>query len=167
MSEPFLGEVRPFAGNFAPVGWQLCDGTLLSIAENDALFALLGTTYGGDGITTFAVPDLRSRVPLHQSTTFSMGTAGGVENVTLTQAQAPTHVHNFVASTNAPSTNTPQGNVLGASPTVQMFISDSPDGALNAATVSASGGGAPHTNIQPFGTVTYIIATAGIWPSRP
>ncbi len=177
MSEPFLGEIKMFAGNFAPRGWALCDGQLLAISQNDALFALLGTIYGGDGRTTFALPDLRGRAPMHYGTgpgltPRSLGRRGGVEAVTLTDAQMPTHVHNVAnlrASGNPADTSDPAGNSLGLADVYSLVT---PDVALNADSVSAdpntgaTGGDQSHSNMPPFLAVNFIIALVGVFPSR-
>ena len=174
MSEPFLGEVRLFAGNFAPVGWNLCDGTLLPIAENDALYNLLGTTYGGDGVTTFAVPDLRGRVPMGQGngpglSPRTIGESFGVETVTLTSQQIPTHNHSFIASTAAATSPNP-GAALFANvgqDTLYVAAPSSPQPkALSQQTVMNAGGSQPHNNIMSSVGMNYIIATEGIYPSQ-
>jgi len=174
MSTPFLGEVRLFGFNFVPQGWQACDGSLLSIAENDALFALVGTTYGGDGQTTFAVPDLRGQVPLHQGrgpglTPRVIGERGGSEAVTLTVQQLGPHGHAFAATSTNANTGTPSGTVtLGATTSNTLYTTapdDSPQ-ALSPASTLPAGGSQPHGNVMPTLAVQFCIATAGIFPSQ-
>lgn len=172
MSEPFVGEIRMFAGNFPPVGWAFCDGSVLSIAENDVLFTLIGTTYGGNGTTTFALPDLRGRVPVHQGTgpgqpTRLIGEAGGSEAVTLTQAQMPSHFHVLNAtSTAATAAAGPNGGMLGASSVTQFYGSTPGGGGLAGPAMGVTGGSQPHDNVAPFQAVSFIIALFGIFPSQ-
>lgn len=171
MSEPFLGEIRLFAGNFAPAGWALCNGQLLPISENDALFTLIGTTYGGDGEETFALPDLRSRVPIHLGTgsdgqTYVIGETAGVETVTLTAQQIPNHTHPLLASTSAGSANSPNGRVTAAPPGIDLYIEDTPSANASNQAVAPTGGSQPHVNTQPFLCVHYIIALFGIFPQQ-
>lgn len=173
--DPYLGDIRLFAGNFAPAGWVICDGRLLAISENDALFAIIGTTYGGDGVTTFAVPDLRGRLPVGQGNGPGLsprviGQKYGVESVTLLTTQIPSHSHSFSASTSAPSTSpSPTGTVFAHSDTDKIYVS-SPSGpmpeTMNAATVQATGGSQPHNNVMPTTAINYILCVAGIFPSR-
>ncbi|HSC67510.1 MAG TPA: tail fiber protein [Cellvibrio sp.] len=173
--DPYLGDIRLFAGNFAPAGWVICDGRLLAISENDALYAIVGTTYGGDGIDTFAVPDLRGRLPVGQGSGVGLserviGQKFGVESVTLLTPQIPSHNHSFNASTSAPSTSpSPAGTVFAHSDTDKIYVS-SPTGplpeTLNTATVQLTGGTQPHTNIMPTTAINYIMSTVGIFPSR-
>src|ERR1041385_2013183 len=137
MAQPYVGEIRIFAGNFAPAGWMFCDGTTLPISENETLFQLIGTTYGGDGQSTFNLPDLRGRVPIHQGTgpfgtTYQMGEMGGVETVTLTTQQIPQHNHALVATQNVGQQGTPGGNILANSQGPQPYLQENPDGQLNA-----------------------------------
>jgi microcystin-dependent protein len=167
MSNPFIGEIRLFAGNFEPQGWAFCNGQLLPISENDALFNLIGTTYGGDGQTTFALPDLRGRVPVHQGTGFILGQAAGVEEVTLTVSQTPAHSHPVIASTNNATTANAQTNVLAQTPSYTPYISGfTPNTALNAASVDPNGGSQPHTNFQPYLCVDFIISLFGVFPPQ-
>ncbi len=171
MSEPFIGEIRMFGGNFAPRSWALCDGQLLAISQNDALFSLLGTIYGGDGTTTFGLPDLRGRIPIHQGsgpglTSRQIGTKGGSETVAITTSHAPSHGHIIQASTTAGNRSVPGGNFLGASPTVRVFRPVGPNVDLNAASITNIGGGQSHANTMPFQCVNFIIALTGIFPSR-
>ncbi len=162
---PFVGEIRMFAGNFAPAGWKFCDGQLLPISENGTLFTLIGTTYGGDGQTTFAVPDLRSRVPVHQGNGFILAEAGGVEEVTLTVQQVPAHSHPLLATTSIATETGPGGNVLAQSSVGKMYIQDVTDGSLAAASIAPVGGSQPHTNLQPYLCINFIISLFGTFPS--
>lgn len=165
MAQPYVGEVRLFAGNFAPAGWAFCNGALLPISEYETLFNLIGTTYGGDGQETYAVPDLQSRVPIHQGGGFILGETGGVESVTLTQQQIPSHTHPVIATTAPGTSNTPAGNLLAQTSSVSPYLNDtaSVDMAPNA--IPGTGGSQPHDNIQPFLAVSYIISLYGIFPS--
>lgn len=167
MSEPFIGQVTLFAGNFAPRGWAFCSGQLLSIAQNTALFSILGTTYGGNGQTTFALPDLRGRVPLGPGqgpglSNVVLGQQGGVENVTLTQAQAPAHGHPVAASNAAATAARPGGNL----PAGNGAYGAAADTTMNPAMVGAAGGSQPHENRQPYLGMNFIIALEGIFPAR-
>ena len=178
MTEPYIGEIRMFGGNFAPRGWAMCDGQLLSIAENDVLYTLLGTTYGGDGQNTFGVPDLRGRTPSHQGTkngqTYVIGQPGGTESVTLTTAQLPAHTHPFLAASTAgavgvPTTATmisdqgPAGTtIFGYTP----FNASNAQVTLTAASTTPTGGNQPHDNMQPYVGINFIIALNGIFPSQ-
>lgn len=170
MAQPYVGEIRMFAGNFAPAGWLFCDGTLLPISENETLFQLIGTTYGGDGQETFALPNMQSRVPLHMGTgpdgiTYQQAEMSGVEQVTLTVQQIPVHSHSLLASTAASNAVGPAGNVLAQSAQASMYISDPPAVNLAASAVSSVGGSQPHDNMQPFLCINYIISLFGIFPS--
>lgn len=165
MAQPYVGEIRMFAGNFAPAGWAFCDGQLLPISENETLFQLLGTTYGGDGENTFAVPDLRGRLPIHQGNGFVLAETGGVEEVTLTVSQIPAHSHPLLASSSTGNQINPQGQVLAASFSVTPYINDAPSGNLAATAISATGGSQPHSNMQPYLCVSFIISLFGIFPS--
>jgi len=162
MAEAYLGEIRMFAGNFAPAGWALCNGQELSISENDALFSLLGTAYGGDGQTTFALPDLRGRIPIHRSETHILGEQGGVEAVTLTIQELPSHKHEVLASSNE-GTGGASGNVLGREP---IYTSKGDSVSLAGPTLSATGGSQPHQNMQPSLCVNFIICLAGVYPPK-
>lgn len=162
MSNPYLGEIRMFAGNFPPQGWAFCNGQLLAISQNDALFALIGTTYGGDGQNTFALPDLRGRLPLHQGSGFVQGQRAGEENVTLTSQQIPSHSHTVGAKTSATAA-TPSGNVYGGG--VTPIFRASPSTTMNAAMVGPTGG-QPHDNMMPFLVISFIIALEGIFPTQ-
>ena len=166
MAQPYVGEIRMFAGNFAPAGWQFCDGSLLPISENETLFNLIGTTYGGDGQSTFALPDLRGRIPIHQGTTFTMAQSGGAENVTLTVNQIPAHSHPFAASANVSQDASPAGKVVGQSGSALLYIQDAPDSNLSPQAVSIVGGNQPHGNFQPYLCLDFIISLFGIFPSQ-
>jgi microcystin-dependent protein len=168
MAEPFLGEIRTFGFNFAPQGWATCDGQILSIAQNTALFALLGTTYGGDGVTTFALPNLQGNVGIHAGNGFAQGSTGGVQNVTLDTSQLPSHSHPAEASTLGANKPSPTGNSLAVDPTglSAFYQSASPNTNLNAGTIGATGGGQPHNNMQPYLVLNFCIALEGIFPSR-
>lgn len=172
MSQPFIGEVRMFAGNFAPSGWAFCDGQLLAVSQNDALFSLLGTIYGGDGETTFGLPDVRGRVPIHAGngpglSPRRLGAKGGAENVTLTVNQLPSHNHSPAQfSAGAGTLNSPAGAVPAASPSVDLWIEDNPTANLAAGAVSTTGGSRRHTNLTPYVCIHYIIALFGIYPSE-
>jgi len=170
MSNPFLGEVRLFGFGFAPQGWALCAGQILPINQNQALFALLGTTYGGNGTSTFALPDLRGRVPNNQGTgpglsNYSIGQVGGTESETLGVQQMPAHTHAVQASTGDPTTSQPGGKLLAA--VGEGAYAAPPGDATMAATMIASaGGGQPHNNLPPYLTMNWCIALQGIFPSR-
>ena len=177
MSQPYVGEIRMFGGSFAPVGWALCLGQLMPISENDTLFNLIGTTYGGDGQETFALPNLASRVPVHmgtyQGTTFTIGEAAGVETVTLTTQQIPNHTHSLMATTTG-QVNAPAGNAIPASATsVQPGLQTYGGPAawvgpttLVPATIGSQGGSQPHENLQPYLTINFIISLFGIYPTQ-
>jgi microcystin-dependent protein len=169
--EPLLGSLLLFAGNFAPRGWMFCNGQLLPISQNTALFSILGTTYGGNGQTTFGLPDLRGRAPISFGqgpglSNYDLGQSGGAESVTLLVSNIPSHNHSLLgdAGNGAPS---PQGNVLG-SPTANIYdAKGQPNLALNAASIGMTGGGQPVSIMQPYLTLTWIIAVEGVFPSRP
>jgi microcystin-dependent protein len=169
MAQPYVGEIRMFGGNFAPAGWMFCDGSLLPISEYETLFNLIGTTYGGDGQSTFALPDLRSRVPVHQGqgpglSSYTLAQTGGVETVTLTQNQIPIHSHTPMAS-NAGNSDNPLNNFWANSNTGKPYTAAPPTVQMNAATIAATGGSQPHDNMIPFLCVSYIISLFGIYPS--
>jgi len=170
MANPFVGEIRMFAGNFAPEGWAFCNGQLLAIAENPTLFNLIGTTYGGDGASTFQLPDLQGRVPIHQGPGFVIGQLGGTETVTLTTAQIPAHAHILQASTDASTAAAaPGGNLVAdtSNASVQIYNnSAAPSVAMATSAVGADGGSQPHDNLAPFLCVSYIISLFGIFPSQ-
>lgn len=165
MSEPFLGEIRPFAFGFTPKGWASCDGQLLPINQNQALFALLGTMYGGNGTTTFALPDLRGRAGMHLSSVHTQGERAGQENVTLTTAQIPLHSHTANCSNVAGTQTSPAGK-FWAQDSDGNVVFASTGGATMAATAIGNTGGGPHPNMQPYLVVNYCIALQGIFPSR-
>ncbi len=166
MAQPYIGELRIFAGNFAPAGWMFCEGQLVPISEYEVLFNLIGTTYGGDGQETFALPDLRGRIPIHQGNGFVLAETGGVETVTLTASQIPNHTHPLLASSRAADSGQPGNRVLGAArPGADRYIEEAPS--VNAApnAIAPTGGSQPHNNLQPYLCVSYIISLFGIFPS--
>jgi microcystin-dependent protein len=166
VAQPYVGEIRMFAGTFAPVGWMFCDGTPLRITENETLFHLIGTTYGGDGTSTFRLPDLRGRLPIHRRTTvYDVGPAGGVEEVTLSQDKIPAHTHPLLASQSGGTANSPAGAVFAASPSLDLYRETTPSVALAPTTAAPVGGSQPHTNLQPDLCVHFIISLYGIFPS--
>jgi microcystin-dependent protein len=165
MAQPYVGEIRMFAGNFAPAGWMLCEGQLLPISENETLFQLIGTTYGGDGQSTFALPDMRGRLPIHQGNGFVLAETGGAEEITLTVNQIPAHSHPLLASTGPGNSNAPSGSVTGESAAVKIYISEAPTANMNSQAVSPAGGSQPHTNFQPYLCINFIISLFGIFPS--
>jgi len=170
MAQPYIGEIRLFGGSFAPAGWAFCDGSLLAISENETLFQLIGTTYGGDGESTFGLPDLRGRVPVHQGTsaagTAVIGELGGTETVTLTPQQIPIHNHPFLVSTGPASLPTPIGNAMGESVTIAPYAQDSLTVMLSSQMLSSTGGSQPHENMQPFLCISFIISLFGIFPTQ-
>lgn len=172
MSQPYIGEIRMFGGTFAPVGWALCNGQLMPISENDALFILIGTTYGGDGQETFALPNLQSRVPIHQgqgpgiSQNYIIGEASGVETVTLSVNQIPVHNHAALGAA-VTGDQTSLNNALPAnSVTITPYLNTAPDAPFNAGAVSPVGGSQPHENLQPYLCITFIISLFGIFPQQ-
>lgn len=166
MSDPFVGEIRMFGGNFAPAGWMFCEGQLLPISENETLFNLIGTTYGGDGQETFALPDLRGRLPIHQGNGFILAETGGVEEVTLTTQQIPIHTHPFVASTAGATQTSPTGQVIAQSGQRAVYTEDSTTTNLAPSAISPMGGSQPHTNFQPYLCINFIISLFGIFPRQ-
>lgn len=164
MAQPYVGEIRMFAGNFAPAGWMFCEGQLLPISENETLFNLIGTTYGGDGESTFALPDLRGRIPLHQGNGFILAETGGVESVTLTVQQIPAHSHAMLASLDIPPLSSPQNSVTGQAAS-KIYRAGNPTVFLNPAAVGPTGGSQPHDNFQPYLCVDFIISLFGLYPS--
>lgn len=166
MSQSFIGEIRMFAGNFAPDGWMMCEGQTLYISENDALFTLIGTTYGGDGQETFNLPDLRGRVPIHQGSNYLMGDMGGVEQVTLTTQQIPSHNHAAIGAAVTGDQTTANGALPANSVTITPYLNTAPDANFNASAISPAGGGQPHANFQPYLCLNYIISLFGIFPSQ-
>ena len=171
MAQPYVGEIRMFAGNFAPAGWAFCQGQLLSIAENDTLFTLIGTTYGGDGQENFALPDLQGRIPIHQGTgstgtTYQIGEKGGVETVTLTIQQMPNHNHAFLASTGAGSSTTPQDNIPASPPVAKLYRAGTPSDPFPTNLIQPAFGSQPHDNMMPYLCINYILSLYGIYPSQ-
>lgn len=166
MGTPYVGEIRMFGGNFAPVGWAFCQGQLLPIAENDTLFTLIGTTYGGDGESTFALPNLASRIPVHTGSGFVLGQSGGEETVTLTTQTIPTHGHPVTGSTGTGTQASPAGNVLAYSATVALYSGNAPNQSLASEAVQNAGQSQPHDNMQPFVVINFIISLFGIFPSQ-
>jgi len=167
MSQPYIGEIRMFGGNFAPAGWSFCHGQLLPIAENEALFFLIGTTYGGDGESTFALPDLRGRIPIHQGNGFILAEMAGAETVTLTTNQIPTHSHSAqaVATSVAADRRNPKGAQF-AQPREPAYAAPGTTVPLNAFASGTVGGSQPHENMQPFLCVNFIISLFGIFPTQ-
>jgi microcystin-dependent protein len=171
VAQPFVGEIRIFAGNFAPAGWNFCDGSLLPISDFETLFNLIGTTYGGDGQSTFAVPDLRGRLPIHMGTnagtSFNIADNGGAEEVTLTVQTIPSHNHLMQASTATGTGSNPQGNVLDQmSGAILLYKDQTPTVALSPSVIGPVGGSQPHTNFQPYLCVNFIISLFGTFPSQ-
>ena len=164
MAQPYVGEIRIFAGNFAPAGWMFCEGQLLPISENETLFNLIGTTYGGDGQTTFGLPDLRGRIPVHQGLNFTLAETGGTEEITLTVQQIPVHSHPLLVSADVPSGNSPANSMPGQS-AAKLYRPGSPTVNLNTAVMGTTGGSQPHSNFQPYLCVNFIISLFGIFPS--
>ena len=166
MSSPFIGEIRMFGGNFAPVGWAFCNGALMAIDQNDALFNLIGTTYGGDGQTTFALPNLQSRVPVHVGNGFALGQMGGVETVTLTTSQIPAHSH-VPQCQSGNGSQGPQNGVWAKSATNQnLYQTAAPGAAMNAGAIGPAGGSQPHDNMIPFLCINFILSLFGVFPSQ-
>jgi len=169
--EGFIGQIVMFAGNFAPRSWALCDGQLISISQNTALFSILGTTYGGDGETTFALPDLRGRVAIHKGqgpglSNYTLGQRGGAETVTLTTQQMPSHNHGIMGTNSNGDQETPGGAVPARKARADDYKFAAPDVAMHASMVANAGGGQSHPNIQPYLAVNYIIALFGVFPSQ-
>ena len=169
MAQPYVGEIRMFGGNFPPMGWMFCDGQQLPISENETLFQLIGTTYGGDGQETFNLPNLQSRVPIHQgsngSNNFILAETGGAEEITLTVQQIPVHNHAFLGSQVSGDQVTAAQNLTANSLNVTPYINQAPDGPMAVQAITPAGGSQPHTNIQPYLTVSFIISLFGIFPS--
>jgi microcystin-dependent protein len=164
MAQPYVGEIRIFAGNFAPAGWMFCEGQLLPISENETLFQLIGTTYGGDGESTFALPDMRGRIPIHQGNGFILAETGGAEEITLTVNQIPAHSHPLLGSNDPASARTPAGLVFGRTPG-EAYASELIPEPLSPQSVGPVGGSQPHTNLQPYLCVDFIISLFGLFPS--
>ena len=170
MADPFVGEIRMFAGNFAPEGWAFCNGALLSIAENEVLFQLIGTTYGGDGVNTYALPNLQSRVPIHQGSnpgagSYVIGQSAGEESVTLTTQQIPAHTHQASCGATG-NQSSPGGNYWAYSTKELLYSSAAPNASMNPTDVTAVGGSQPHNNIQPYLAISFIISLFGIFPTQ-
>ena len=168
MAQPFVGEIRMFAGNFPPAGWMFCDGNQMPISENETLFALIGTTYGGDGEETFNLPNLQSRIPIHQGTgpdgtTYQIGEAAGTEAETLTVNQIPVHTHPLIASGEAGSTSNPAAAMVATGPT--LYRPAPAVAPMSNQSISPVGGSQPHENMQPFLCINYIISLFGLYPS--
>jgi microcystin-dependent protein len=172
MSSPYIGEIRMFGGNFSPAGWAFCDGQLQPISQNDTLFNLIGTTFGGDGQETFGLPDLQGRIPVHMGTnpstgtTYQIGELAGVESVTITTNTLPQHNHAFVASQDAAQQNAPTGNVLASTTNIKNWSPFPGTANMNASALSSVGGNQPHENMMPFLVVTFIISLFGIFPTQ-
>jgi microcystin-dependent protein len=165
VSQPYVGEVRLVGFNFAPVGWQLCAGQLMPISEYNALFNLIGTTYGGDGQNTFALPDLRGRTPIHQGNGYVIGQPGGNESVSVSLNQYPAHSHSLLVSSNPANVNNATNNTLGSGP--KAYSPDAPTTQMNSAMVGVSSGGSqPHSNLQPYQVLNWIISMFGVYPSQ-
>lgn len=170
MSEPFVAEIRIFAGNFAPRGWAFCNGQLLPVAQNTALFSLIGTTYGGDGRTTTGLPNLKGRAPMHPGrgpglTSRRLGQRGGSETITLSEAQMPNHRHTMTGSGERGDNNNPQGNYFAAG--TDMYAASATSGQfLSETALPNAGGSQAHNNVQPFLAINFIIALVGLYPSR-
>ena len=166
MGQPFVGEIRMFGGSFAPVGWAFCNGQEMPISENEVLFQLIGTTYGGDGETTFALPNLQSRIPVHVGSGFALGQQGGEEQVALTVNEIPAHGHPLNADENSGTQLSPTNNILAQTQNPMMYRSISPTLPMNGSSVLPAGGSQPHDNTLPFLVVSFIIALFGIFPSQ-
>ena len=172
MSNPYIGEIRMFGGNFAPAGWAFCQGQLMPISENDALFTLIGTTYGGDGEETFGLPDLQGRLPVQMgqgpgiSNSYQLGEKLGVESVTITVQQMAAHNHAFLASTNLSNQNNANNAVIGQSTKVDIFTDINPVNPMNANSLVPVGGSQPHDNMMPYLCISFIISLYGVFPSQ-
>jgi microcystin-dependent protein len=172
MSQPYIGEIRMFGGSFAPAGWAFCDGQLMPISENDALFNLIGTTYGGDGQETFGLPDLQGRIPMHSgqgpgiSQNYQIGEKAGAESVTLSTQQIPIHNHGWLASNDPSNSLLPASNVVSTPLNITPYFAGNASVPLNASSLQPVGGSQPHDNMMPFLCVTYIISLFGIYPSQ-
>jgi microcystin-dependent protein len=166
MAQPYIGEIRMVGFSFPPAGWLFCDGQLLPISENDALFTLIGTTYGGDGQETFGLPNLQSRVPVHIGPQHQLAQAAGSEDVTLTTQQIPTHTHQMLATNNLGTAKIPTGQVLAQSSTGSLYQLGDVDVTMAANSITPVGGSQPHTNLQPYLTISFIISLFGIFPSQ-
>jgi microcystin-dependent protein len=165
MAQPYVGEIRMFAGNFAPAGWQFCEGQLLPISENETLFQLIGTTYGGDGESTFALPDLTGRIPVHQGNGFILAETGGAEEITLTVQQIPAHSHAKLASNTNGGSSLPENNLMAKSTSNEPYSPFDANIPLRANSIIPLGGSQPHTNFQPYLCISFIISLFGLFPS--
>lgn len=165
MAQPYVGEIRMFAGNFAPAGWMFCEGQLLPISENETLFQLIGTTYGGDGESTFALPDLRGRIPIHQGNGFILAETGGAEEITLTVNQIAAHSHPLLASADTGNQVNVAGALTSNSQGATPYIEDPPTVNMSPQAITSVGGSQPHTNFQPYLCIDFIISLFGIFPS--
>lgn len=165
MAQPYVGEIRMFAGNFAPSGWMFCEGQLLPISEYETLFNLIGTTYGGDGQSTFALPDLQGRLPIHMGNGFTLAETGGVETVTLTVSQTPVHTHALLATSSTATQQSPSPNVFAEATLFNPYINTPPTAAMAPQAVGTAGGSQPHENFQPYLCIDFIISLFGIFPS--
>ncbi len=172
MGEPFVGEIRMFGASFAPAGWAMCQGQLMPISENDTLFNLIGTTYGGDGQETFGLPDLQGRVPMHAgqgpgiSQSYQLGEMAGVESVTLNTQQIPIHTHPFVASGDLALATAPAGNIVAEPESINLFFGDIATTGFNPQAILPVGGSQPHENLQPYLCLSFIISLFGVYPSQ-
>lgn len=166
MAQPYVGEIRMFAGNFAPAGWMFCEGQSLAIGENETLFNLIGNTYGGDGSLVFSLPDLRGRIPVHQGNGLAFAQPGGVEEVTLASTQMPSHGHPYQVSTASATQSAPGGAMAANSVSVDVYREDGVAVSFAPAAITATGGSQPHSNFQPYLCVSFIISLFGIFPSQ-
>lgn len=172
MSDPYLGEIRMFGGNFPPRGWAFCNGMELAISENEALYSLIGTTYGGNGMTTFALPDLQGRLPMHRGrspvdgNTYVIGQKAGTETVTLTTNQMPAHTHLVNANHTNGELFDPANNVWGLSSGYKPYIDAAPTGSMSSSAITPVGGNQPHENMMPFLALNFIIALVGVYPTQ-
>lgn len=171
MSSPYVGEIRMFGGSFAPAGWAMCQGQLMPISQNETLFNLIGTTYGGDGQETFAIPDCQGRVPVHMGTgssgtTYQIGEKAGTETVTLNTNQMPNHTHPWLISQDSATQNSPSGNLVASSTNIKNWSPFPGTASMNANAVTPIGGNQPHENMMPYLCITFIISLFGIFPSQ-
>jgi microcystin-dependent protein len=166
MAQPYVGEIRMFAGNFAPAGWMFCEGQLLPISENETLFQLIGTTYGGDGQSTFGLADLRGRIPIHNGNGFNLADNGGAESITLSTQQMAIHNHAFFGAAVQGNQTSAQGALPANSVTITPYLNNPPDTAFNGGAIGPAGGNQPHENFQPYLCIDFIISLFGIFPSQ-
>ena len=165
MSQPYIGEIRMFAGTYAPTGWAFCNGQQLAISENETLFQIIGTTYGGDGEETFNLPNLQSRFPMHQGNGIPISEAAGTEQETLTIQQIPVHNHAYITTKSLADEATPGGNVFAEATTITAYVEDTPAGALAPQALGPTGGSQPHENMHPYLVVNFIISLFGLFPN--